>query len=108
VSQWNGGITGTFEQETGKSAGTASVLSRVYNTGGNSIDQPCPICSGADIPNDGSFDETTGLNGTCVGGARATASRAIATASRRFPRSATRASTARRAGARWWRRCRWT
>jgi hypothetical protein len=63
VSQWNGGITGTFEQENGKSAGTASVLSRVY-TGGNTIDQPCPVCNGADLPNDGN------TNGLCNGGAR--------------------------------------
>ncbi len=63
LSQWNGGITGTFEQDTGKSGGSASVVSRVY-TGGNSIDQPCPVCNGADVPNDG----VTG--GTCAGGAR--------------------------------------
>ncbi len=64
TNQWNGGITGTFEQETGKSGGTAKVLSRVY-TGGNSINNPCPVCNGNDIPNDGA------LNGTCSAGARA-------------------------------------
>jgi hypothetical protein len=63
TSQWNGGISGTFNQGTGASAGTASVLSRVY-TGGNTIDAPCPKCNGNDIPNDGA------ANGICAGGAR--------------------------------------
>lgn len=62
-SQWNGGISGTFNQGTGAAAGTASVLSRVY-TGGNSINAPCPICAGNDIPNDGV------AAGTCSAGTR--------------------------------------
>jgi hypothetical protein len=65
TSQWNGGINGTFNTATGASAGTASVLSRVY-TGGNSITNPCPVCQGGnDIPNDGL------AQGTCSAGARA-------------------------------------
>lgn len=64
TSQWNGGISGTFEQENGKSAGTASVLSRVY-TGGNTVNNPCPTCNNDSIPNDGI------AGGTCSAGARA-------------------------------------
>lgn len=63
TSQWNGGITGTFSQGSGSSGGSASILSRVY-TGGNSINAPCPICAGNDIPNDGV------AAGTCSAGAR--------------------------------------
>lgn len=63
TSQWNGAITGTFEQENGKSGGSAKVLSRVY-TGGNTITNPCPVCSDP-IPNDGI------AGGTCSTGARA-------------------------------------
>jgi hypothetical protein len=59
TNQWNGGITGTFEQENGKSAGTAKVISRVY-TGGNSIDAPCAQCNGADLPNDGLAPRVSG------------------------------------------------
>jgi hypothetical protein len=63
-SQWNGTITGTFNQGTGEAGGSASVLSRVY-TGGNTINAPCPICAGNDIPNDGV------AGGTCSAGTRA-------------------------------------
>lgn len=63
-SQWNGGISGTFNQGSGAAAGSASVLSRVY-TGGNTINAPCPICAGNDIPNDGI------AAGTCSAGTRA-------------------------------------
>ncbi|MCC6765738.1 MAG: hypothetical protein IT293_13860, partial [Deltaproteobacteria bacterium] len=62
TSQWNGTMSGTFNQASGASGGTASVLSRVYTTG--TINNPCPVCNGADIPNDGL------QNGTCTGGAR--------------------------------------
>ncbi|MCC6848816.1 MAG: hypothetical protein IT294_09965 [Deltaproteobacteria bacterium] len=61
TSQWNGGMSGTFNQQSGQSAGTASILSRVYN--GISTSQPCPKCTGIDIPNDGV------ASGTCSGGA---------------------------------------
>lgn len=59
-NQWNGGITGTFDQATGASAGTASVLSRVYN--GLAISNPCPRCVGDNFVNDGI------RGGTCSGG----------------------------------------
>ncbi len=60
TSQWNGGITGTFNQQTGASGGTALLLSRVYN--GIAIATPCPRCVGDSFPNDG-------VNGgTCSGG----------------------------------------
>lgn len=62
VTQWNGTITGTFNQQTGASVGTATVLSRIYTTG--TINNPCPVCNGADVPNDGV------RGGTCSGGTR--------------------------------------
>jgi len=62
ASQWNGGITGTFDQQSGASAGTASVLSRVYN--GIAVANPCPRCIGDGFANDGV------RGGTCSGGTR--------------------------------------
>lgn len=63
TNQWDGPLTGTFNQATGASAGTAKVLARVYN--GITLDHPCPVCVGAaEIPNDGV------KGGTCNGGTR--------------------------------------
>lgn len=62
VTQWNGTITGTFNQQTGASVGTATVLSRIYTSG--TINNPCPVCNGADVPNDGV------KGGTCSAGTR--------------------------------------
>jgi hypothetical protein len=62
TSQWAGGISGTFNQQSGASTGTANIISRVYN--GILLAQPCPKCQGLDIPNDGT------QSGTCNGGPR--------------------------------------
>jgi hypothetical protein len=62
VSQWDGGISGTANQQTGASVGNAGVLSRVYLAA--SVDQPCPKCVNDGLPNDGVS------GGTCSGGAR--------------------------------------
>jgi hypothetical protein len=62
TNQWNGTITGTFDQATGASAGVASGLVRVYS--GIQVAQPCPVCTGDTFPNDGASD------GTCTGGPR--------------------------------------
>ncbi len=64
TNQWNGTISGTFDEATGASAGAASVVSRVYN--GIVIARPCPVCDGDAFPNDGVS------GGTCLGGARNT------------------------------------
>lgn len=62
TSQWNGSISGTANPETGASAGTANLIWTVH--GGETIDRPCPQCTGDQTPNDG-------VNGgTCTGGAR--------------------------------------
>jgi hypothetical protein len=64
TNQWNGGIAGTANQQTGQSAGTASVLARVYT--GLTTDQPCPRCV-----NDFTVNDRTGCPlGTCDGGPR--------------------------------------
>ncbi len=63
TNQWSGGISGTFNQANGASAGTANVIARAYLSA--SIPEPCPRCAGAaapGIPNDGVAD------GTCTGG----------------------------------------
>lgn len=62
TNQWNGTISGTFDQATGASAGVASVVSRVYN--GISIERPCPTCNSDPFPNDGV------QGGFCSGGQR--------------------------------------
>jgi hypothetical protein len=62
VSQWDGGISGTAAPDTGASAGTAGVLSRVYLAASTS--QPCPKCVNDGLPNDGV------AGGTCNGGTR--------------------------------------
>ncbi len=62
IDQWNGPLAGTFDESTGASVGTASILSRVYSAA--VLDQPCPICDGDPYRNDGV------AGGTCVGGAR--------------------------------------
>jgi hypothetical protein len=62
TSRWNGSIAGTFDEATGASAGTASVLATVYN--GFTVSRPCPTCVGDAFPNDGV------QGGTCSGGAR--------------------------------------
>ncbi len=62
TNRWNGGISGTFNQATGASAGTASVVATVYN--GIDIGTPCPRCVGDMWPNDGAN------GGTCSGGGR--------------------------------------
>jgi hypothetical protein len=62
VNQINGSITGTANIETGESATTAFVTSRVYN--GIAIDAPCPKCVGDATLN----DDVQG--GTCSGGPR--------------------------------------
>ena len=61
TNQWAGGISGTFDQQGGASAGTASVLARVYN--GILVANPCPRCIGDNFPADGA------KGGTCSGGA---------------------------------------
>ena len=62
VNQINGPITGTANVESGESATTVFVTSRVYN--GISIDAPCPLCVGDATMN----DDVQG--GTCSGGPR--------------------------------------
>ncbi len=59
--RWNGSISGTFDQATGASAGSAAALSTIYN--GIDVATPCPRCVGDAFPNDGASD------GTCSGGA---------------------------------------
>jgi hypothetical protein len=62
TSQWNGTISGITNPGTGVSAGTANLISRVYN--GITISQPCPQCNGDRWPTDGL------KGGTCLGGGR--------------------------------------
>jgi len=62
ASQWAGGISGTFNQQSGASVGQASIISRVYN--GIAIANPCPRCIGDGFINDGV------KGGSCNGGAR--------------------------------------
>ncbi len=50
-NQFNGPITGTFNELTGSSAGSASLRSSVHISA--SIDQPCPRCNGDGATNDG-------------------------------------------------------
>jgi hypothetical protein len=56
---FNGGLTGTANIDTGTSAGTANVTSRVFS--GPTLSVPCPQCNGDATPNDGL------LGGTCTG-----------------------------------------
>ncbi len=62
VNTFSGGISGTANVDNGSSAGSAALLSRVYS--GPTLSEPCPVCSGDPIPNDGS------KGGTCSSGAR--------------------------------------
>ena len=62
VHQWNGSVSGTFDQSSGASAGTASLVSRMY--AGAPPERPCPVCAGDPFLNDGT------AGGTCSGGAR--------------------------------------
>ncbi len=63
VTHWSGGISGTFDQASGQSSGTAHVISQIYLGVGSA--EPCPRCVGGNgIPNDG-----LGL-GTCSAGPR--------------------------------------
>ncbi len=57
---FNGGITGTANMQTGTSAGTASITSRVFT--GPTISNPCPNCIGDATVNDGV------KGGTCSSG----------------------------------------
>jgi hypothetical protein len=62
VNQFNGPISGTANVESGESATTVLVTSRVYN--GIAIDNPCPRCIGDATINDNV------QGGTCSGGPR--------------------------------------
>ena len=62
LAQWNGSLSGTFDQASGAVAGTASIRQRVYLS--PTVAQPCPICAGDLVPNDGT------AAGTCDSGAR--------------------------------------
>jgi hypothetical protein len=62
VNQFNGGIVGTANVETGEAATTVLLTSRVY--GGIAVDTPCPRCIGDATSN----DDVQG--GTCSGGDR--------------------------------------
>jgi hypothetical protein len=62
-NQINGNITGTANIESGASATTAKLTSRVYN--GITLSNPCPQCNGDTNTNDGA------RGGTCSGGQRA-------------------------------------
>jgi hypothetical protein len=66
TSQWNGSISGTANQQTGASTGTAAVISKVYLAA--ATDKPCPKCVGDGLPNDGV------AGGHCDGGTRNTLS----------------------------------
>ncbi len=64
--QWDGAISGTFDQATGASTGTAAIIWRVYGPHfGPDFDEPCPRCDGDGLPNDG-LDE-----GVCNSGPQA-------------------------------------
>lgn len=60
---FNGGITGTANVDTGTSAGTASLTSRVFS--GPTLAVPCPQCVGDGTANDGT------KGGTCSAGLHA-------------------------------------
>jgi hypothetical protein len=62
INQFNGGISGTANIETGEAANTALLTSRVFL--GAVLDQPCARCLGDGAINDGI------LGGTCDGGDR--------------------------------------
>ncbi len=51
VNTFLGTISGTADVATGSSAGVATVLSRIYS--GPLLGEPCAVCSGDPIPNDG-------------------------------------------------------
>ncbi len=61
-NQVNGSIVGTANVESGSSASTANLTSRVFN--GITLSNPCPNCVGDGTVNDGV------RGGTCSGGAR--------------------------------------
>jgi hypothetical protein len=61
-NQINGAITGTANVETGASATSASLISKVFN--GITLSNPCPQCVGDTTTNDGA------RQGTCSGGQR--------------------------------------
>lgn len=65
TNQWDGGITGTANIETGESGGSAKVIAKVYN--GLTLNIPCPRCINDYVPNDGNDAPCAG---TCAGGAR--------------------------------------
>jgi hypothetical protein len=62
VAYWNGAVSGTFDQASGATAGTASVRERAYLS--STIPEPCPICADDPVPNDGT------AAGTCTSGPR--------------------------------------
>ena len=62
TNRWVGGISGTFNQQTGDSAGAANLVATVFS--GIDIATPCPRCVGDPFPNDG---VSAGL---CSGGSR--------------------------------------
>jgi hypothetical protein len=62
TQQWNGTISGTFDQATGASSGVGSLISRAYLSG--TVGAPCPRCELDPFPNDGVSA------GTCSGGSR--------------------------------------
>src|SRR6185295_19157426 len=51
VNTFTGTISGTADVATGSSAGVANVLSRIYTR--PFVAEPCAVCSGDPIPNDG-------------------------------------------------------
>jgi hypothetical protein len=57
---FKGSVSGTFNEDTGASAGSALLLSTVWL--GPTADDPCPKCSGDATANDAAKD------GSCVGG----------------------------------------
>jgi len=61
TNQFKGTITGTYDVDTGASAGTWPVIARVYTA--PTLAQACPSCQGDVTPGDGLRD------GTCTGGA---------------------------------------
>jgi hypothetical protein len=63
TNQVVGNVTGTANIETGESASTVNLVSRVFT--GPTLDTPCPVCSGDSTPGDGQ------KNGTCSDGANA-------------------------------------
>ncbi len=63
TNQFNGPISGTFNELTGSRAGSALMRSLVYSS--PSLDEPCPRCAGDPTKNDGVRD------GTCSWGENA-------------------------------------